>query len=221
MKTKIAGEALKAIRAKLQVEFESFSKVRHKLEERFMSVVDMMRILRVSRRQAVYWYLMLPETAGSKKEKGRAWHRFSIFDLAAFLVLKELKGLRVPLVASKKLLAYIHVILTTNEQVIYSLSKGRDVVLFLTGDKIEHMLGVEMINAPYAIQKAGSTTTIIASLYPAFKYALQGIKRQDFRVEFVARPSGKNDRVIYFVDDEQIELEQLVWIDVTIDKDRK
>jgi len=221
MKKKIAGEALKAVRTKLQVEFESFSKVRHKLTERFMSVADMMAILRVSRRQAVYLYLMLPETAGSKKEKGRAWHRFSIFDLLALRVLIELKGLRVPSVASKKLVRYINDNLTTDEQVIYSLSKGRDVVLFLTGDKIERMLGAEMTNAPYAILKAGSTTTIIASLYPAFKYALQGVKREDFRVEFVARPNEKNDRVIYFVNDEPIELKQLVWINVTINNDKE
>jgi len=221
MRNKIDGDILKEIRRKLQVEFEALSKVRHKLERRDMSVVDLMRILHFSRRQAVYSYSILSETAGSKAKKKQTWHRFSILDLVAFAVLKELKGLRVPLVASKKLLTYIHRNIATGKQLLYSLSDGYQVALNLTGDNIDHTLGVEITKAPYAILKVGSTTTIIVALYPAFKYILQNIKRKDFFVKFVADASGKKSRIIYFVDGEQIELRQLGCLDFSIDKDKK
>jgi len=207
MGRRLTGGELAAAKEKLRREFETFAKVQGKMEAPFMTVDHVQRRLGVSRRQVVYWYTKAMKRANVRGKSKQAWHRFSIVDLIGFGALKELRGLRVSVEGSVRLLDYIRENVTRKQRLLYPLARGEPVAVFVDGKDVGSRVGIETQRVTFITSVFGDKGALVmVSLGYIFREVMGRASRKDFSVQFLRGDKDKVTRAVFSVDGEKIEL---------------
>jgi len=192
-------------------------RVIQKLEDKYMTASDVMRILKISKMQLFYWDLktrkpgsrMLDARYRQLSLHRKMWRRFSTIDLVWLTALTHLRALYVQINGCLKLVDWLQHCITDikYDLLIYELSKGNQIIFSIGKEGVQYFLGSE-------IQKDCSGfcriayPKILVSLSSLFGFVLEKVKRDDFSVKFERDDFGGKNRITYYVNRERISLKE-------------
>lgn len=192
---------------------DPWGEIRNKLENRFMTVSDVLKLLHIKSRQLLYWYLKSANIYRQDIDV-RKWKRFSRVDLFCFSILKELRQYKVPSEVIHHVVAWLvqtihHVPLF----ILYYIMRI-DLLLYLF-PKTNFVMPIININPfPITVNEIlceFNETAIAMPLYVAFTDICSKTPTDDFSLKII-----KNKR-LFIVNTKAVNLdlkpEELIWIE--------
>lgn len=179
MKKNEATELLRLHSLKIQ---KPMTKIMTKLGENYMTVSDMIRILKVTRRQLFHWDRKMVKLTGESRTP-RSWRKFSIIDLFAFAVIREIRKFGLPLSKCKGIFAILNAFVY-HFLFMYHFTEGDGIFLFIDFET-PYMIAV----FEGQLQKLDSMVhnmkrpKIIYPLHHLFRAILVNVKKKDFYIK--------------------------------------
>ena len=144
-----------------------------------------------------------------RKTQDKGWRRFSILDLFGFGIVKILRGFRLKLSQCVKIIDYLYHNIHESPKLISHFASGEYVYLQAADDNMRIFFsGKEIDKEEHGITDFGKFPAVI-SLSPILQFALQHAKMDDFKVDLVKDKFGNNNKVIFYIEDEKIDFEEL------------
>lgn len=174
-----------------------------------MIVSDITKILKVTKRQIFYWDEKGMKLS-RKKTPSRAWRKFSIIDILGFAIIKKLRTFGLGLNQCDMVFDWLRTNLYETPVFLYHIAEGDSVILSInvnTGETL-HYYGSELSTYNTLAADIQQTTEpiIMLPLNPIFKAVFEQIYREDFRVEFTNDRLGGNNKIIFYIDRDRLEL---------------
>ncbi len=186
---------------------ETFFTIRYALNRQHMTASDVYRRLKITRMQLSYWGFKKGMRLTRKKTPGRSWRRFSILDLFGFAILKELRKFGLGLDLCRKVINLLRVCFIVDYFFVHHFAEGDTITLVVNVDakKVGFLYGSEYPETKLKVYNRMQEGMVWLSLTPIFKEILRSIKKEDFSVEFVRDKFGQQNRIIFYIDGNQIE----------------
>jgi len=193
--------------------YEPFLRVREKLDDQYLAVSDVLRILEVTRRQLFYW-----DSKGLKISKKqtlkRSWRKFSVMDVFGFQIVRELLNIGIDIETCKEVINELRKDLCETPYLLYFFAIGEPI--FLVADpeskSIRRILGFHELSALYEFRDM-SRPVILVPMHYSLRTVLERTNKEDFSIEAfcdsLSMVEGvSRNRVIFWVDGEKIEFSE-------------
>jgi hypothetical protein len=186
---------------------ETFSIIRYALNRQHMTASDVYRRLKITRMQLSYWGFKKGMRLTRKKTPGRSWRRFSILDLFGFAILKELRKFGLGLDLCRKVINLLRGYFYVDYFFVHHFAEGDPITLVVDVDAkgVMFLYGSVHPETKLKVYNRMQEGIVLLSLTPIFKEILRSIKKEDFFVEFVRDKFGQQNKIIFYIDDNQIE----------------
>lgn len=184
--------------------YESFYRVREKMEEQYMSVSKVIKILDITKRQLSYWILKGTKPK-EKKTHRRSWRKFSIIDVFGFAVLKKLREVGINLHQWCDVTGFLQRNVHEPTGFIYNFAVGKPIYL---GMDIAHNTLYLIAGRKFQQIQHYAESTLVMSLVPILMSLLTQTGKPDFYVKFECE-SGEMKNAIFYVNGERVEFERI------------
>lgn len=181
-----------------------FRGIRKMLVQQYMTASDVRKILKITKMQLLYW-----DEKGLKSSKGQvkdhAWRKFSILDVFGFGILKSLRELGVKLKHSERIFDWLRESVYEQPHFLHHFAEGDKIFLIvdIKMEKLVHYYGSNMQELNTRIE--GIKNPIITTpVNIILKHILEKAHKQDFFVNFAKDRFGGNNRVRFFIYNEEL-----------------
>jgi DNA-binding transcriptional MerR regulator len=193
--------------------YEQFLKIKGKLGEQYLAVSDVLKILKITRRQLFYWDSKGLKVSKKKTAK-RSWRKFSIADVFGFMVVKELLDIGIDIEKSKDIVADIEKDLFINTPyMLYFFGIGEPIYLVVDIERkhVQTLLGYHKFSRFFA-EYTTSKPIILVPISNLLRATIESTAKEDFNLEITAfkavtTDGHRVDPAVFQVDGEEIEFD--------------